>query len=560
MRGGEPERSRDHFRDDPAFRAYGGGFQFGFIDRSLVRRPSPDTYGSDTVWGNRVTDLLRWGSELFPENRSFRAVVNSSLNFSRSALDVVIGGGLAAARNTRAFTVARPWGSAACAATVLIVGAASYSALGYLHYKHIAGTERVAAQRAERANADLQDALDRMRNDLATAQTQIDRLGEEAKRQAAVSEQGKADRVAQLTRALEQAQRDLHLADAQRATLTARLSKEATDLADGQAKHSQAQSSLDQNQKKLQQLSAERDKAVGERDQFRARVNELEQKLSLLSSRQAPRPVAEAAPPVLSAPSAPVPAPVVAAAPAPAVASAVPATEPPRQVAVVIPAAPSAEPARAEAPRATAPAVAAVDRGAFAQIERVLASTGVDVKHMFAQLGVNRGEGGPFIPSPAGQNPAAISPEKLAALRTLIKALPVTAPLESYELGSPFGVRGDPINGHSAYHTGIDLRAPYMTPVYATAAGVVTYSGYRDDYGKVVEIDHGNGISSRYAHLHRQTVSVGQRVAGHSQIGFLGSTGRATGPHVHYEVLVNGEPQDPEKFLGLARVIAAVQR
>ena len=509
-----------------------------------------------------MTDLLRWGSELFPENRSFRAVAKSSLNLSRSALDAAIGGGLAAARNTRAFTVRRPWGSAACAATVLILGASTYSAVGYLHYKHVAGTERVAAQRAERANADLQDALDRMRDELATAQTQIDRLGEEAKRQATLSEQGKADRVAQLTRSLEQAQRDLHLADAQRATLTARLSKEATELADGQAKHSQAQSSLDQTQKKLQQLGAERDKAVGERDQFRARVNELEQKLSLLSSRQAPRPVAEAAPPVLSAPSAPAAAPVAAAAPAPAIANAVPAAEPPRQVAVVIPAAPPAEPARAEAPRAAAPAVAvaAVDRGAFAQIERVLASAGVDVKHMFAQLGVNRGEGGPFIPSSAGQSAATISPEKLAALRTLIKALPVTAPLESYELGSPFGVRGDPINGHSAYHTGIDLRAPYMTPVYATAAGVVTYSGYRDDYGKVVEIDHGNGISSRYAHLHRQTVSVGQRVAGHSQIGFLGSSGRATGPHVHYEVLVNGEPQDPEKFLGLARVIAAVQR
>jgi len=506
-----------------------------------------------------VTDLLRWGSELFPENRSFRGVAKSSLNLSRSAFDAVIGGGLAAARNTRAFAVARPWPSALCAATVLVVGASTYSAVGYLHYKHVSGTERVAAQRAERANADLQDALDRMRNELAAAQSQIDRLGEDAKRQAALSEQGKADRVAQLTRALETAQRDLHLADAQRATLTARLSKEATDVADGQAKHSQAQSSLDQTQKKLQQLSAERDKAVGERDQFRARVNELEQKLSLLSSRQAPRPVAEAAPPVLNAPSAPAPASVVATAPTPAIANAAPAAEPPRQVAVVIPASP-AEAARVEAPRAAAPAVAAVDRGAFAQIERVLASAGVDVKHMFAQLGVNRGEGGPFIPSPTGQNAATISPEKLAALRTLVKALPVTAPLESYELGSPFGVRGDPINGHSAYHTGIDLRAPYMTPVYSTAAGVVTYSGYRDDYGKVVEIDHGNGISSRYAHLHRQTVSVGQRVAGHSQIGFLGSTGRATGPHVHYEVLVNGEPQDPEKFLGLARVIAAVQR
>jgi murein DD-endopeptidase MepM/ murein hydrolase activator NlpD len=99
-----------------------------------------------------------------------------------------------------------------------------------------------------------------------------------------------------------------------------------------------------------------------------------------------------------------------------------------------------------------------------------------------------------------------------------------------------------------------------MSPVYATAAGVVTYSGYRGDYGKIVEIDHGNGIATRYAHLHRQTVSVGQRVAAHSQIGFLGSTGRATGPHVHYEVLVNGEPQDPEKFLGLARLVSAVQR
>ena len=99
-----------------------------------------------------------------------------------------------------------------------------------------------------------------------------------------------------------------------------------------------------------------------------------------------------------------------------------------------------------------------------------------------------------------------------------------------------------------------------MSPVYATAPGVVTYSGYRDDYGKVVEIDHGNGIATRYAHLHRATVSVGQRVAAQTQIGFLGSTGRATGPHVHYEVLVSGEPQDPEKFLGLARLVPLTQR
>ena len=88
----------------------------------------------------------------------------------------------------------------------------------------------------------------------------------------------------------------------------------------------------------------------------------------------------------------------------------------------------------------------------------------------------------------------------------------------------------------------------------------MSYSGYRADYGKIVEIDHGNGLATRYGHLHRAAVSVGQRVAAQTQIGFLGSTGRATGPHVHYEVVVNGEPQDPEKFLGLARVVAAVQR
>jgi len=511
------------------------------------------------LWGSRVTDLLRWGSEFLPENRSLRAVVKSTQDVSRSAFYAVASRGSAAVSSVRAVAVARPGPTALGAVVALALGASSYAAVGYLHYKHVAGTERVAAQRAERANADLQDAVDRLRNDLAAAQVRVDTLGDEAKRQTALSEQGKADRIAQLTRALEQAQRDLHLADAQRATLAARLSKEAAEVVDGQAKQSQAQSNLDQTQKKLQQLSTERDKALGERDHLRARVNELEQKLSALPARQAPRPVAEAAP-ILSAPAPAAAAPAVAfapAAPAPVVARAAPAPEQPRQVAVVIPTAPAA----AEAPRTPAPAVAAVDRGAFAQIERVLASAGVDVKQMFAQAGVNRGEGGPFIPPSAGQAAAAaISPEKLAALRTLVKTLPVVAPVESYELGSPFGVRGDPINGRAAYHTGIDLRAPYMTPVYATAGGVVTYSGHRDDYGKVVEIDHGNGISTRYAHLHRQTVSVGQRIAGHSQIGFLGSTGRATGPHVHYEVLVNGEPQDPEKFLGLARVVAAVQR
>jgi murein DD-endopeptidase MepM/ murein hydrolase activator NlpD len=210
----------------------------------------------------------------------------------------------------------------------------------------------------------------------------------------------------------------------------------------------------------------------------------------------------------------------------------------------------------AVAPRA---AVVAVSRGGMAQFERVLASAGVDVAHLFSQFGVRTGEGGPFIPAPRGGSAdSSLTPEKLAALSRLVKALPVSAPLQGYEVGSPFGERGDPMNGREAFHTGIDLLAPYMTPVYATAPGVVTFAGYRDDYGKIVEIDHGHGIATRYAHLNRFVVSVGQQVAPRQQIGFLGSTGRATGPHVHYEVVVNGEPQDPAKFMGLARLLPAV--
>ena len=401
--------------------------------------------------------------------------------------------------------------------------------------------------RAESANADLQDALARLRDQLGaanealnSAQSRIGALSEEAKKQQAATEQvatSKADRVAQLSHALEQAQRELHLAEAQRVTLIARLSKAVVDLTEEQARQ---QAGLDQWQKKVQQLTADRDKVASERDRLRARMGELEQKPATQPARQSSRPEAEAQP-------APAPAAPAAAAPAPA-APAVAAS-------IVAPAAVAAPAAGA------APAAVVARSGGIAQFERVLASAGVDVAHLFSQYGMRTGQGGPFIPAPRGQQPdTTLSAEKLAALQNMVKVLPVSAPLASYEIGSPFGVRGDPMNGHAGYHTGIDLRAPYMTPVYATAAGVVTYSGYRDDYGKIVEIDHGNGITTRYAHLHRQTVSVGQSIAAHAQIGFLGSTGRATGPHVHYEVLVNGEPQDPAKFLNLAHLVAVVRQ
>ncbi|MGC2203467.1 MAG: M23 family metallopeptidase [Stellaceae bacterium] len=204
--------------------------------------------------------------------------------------------------------------------------------------------------------------------------------------------------------------------------------------------------------------------------------------------------------------------------------------------------------------------VADIARQVIGEFRRLLGSTGLDVERLFPQFSQTRAQGGPFVAPPNGNRPPEIDPDQLEAMRSLLKSLPLAAPLDQYQVESPFGPRHDPFNHRPSFHTGIDLSASYMSPVYATAEGVVTYAGYRSDYGKVVEIDHGNGISTVYGHLHRYIVTEGQRVAEHDQIGFLGSTGRSSGPHVHYEVRVNNEPQDPEKFVGLARVIPAAHR
>jgi murein DD-endopeptidase MepM/ murein hydrolase activator NlpD len=212
-------------------------------------------------------------------------------------------------------------------------------------------------------------------------------------------------------------------------------------------------------------------------------------------------------------------------------------------------------------PEPQSPNLAQLTRQAVAEAKRLLASTGLNVDRLFPQLGQDPGaRGGPFVAPPKGSRLDEETPAKLEELRSLMRSLPLSVPLDYYQLESRFGPRHDPFNHRLAFHTGIDLSAPYMSQVHATAAGTVTFAGYRSDYGKVVEIDHGNGIATVYGHLHRFIVSVGQRVAEREQIGLLGSSGRSSGPHVHYEVLVNNEPQDPEKFIGLARVIPAAEK
>ena len=114
---------------------------------------------------------------------------------------------------------------------------------------------------------------------------------------------------------------------------------------------------------------------------------------------------------------------------------------------------------------------------------------------------------------------------------------------------SGFGARSDPFSGEPAYHPGQDFAGAYGSPIYVTAPGVVSYAGIRSGYGNTVEVDHGHGFKTRYGHLSAISVTVGQNVAVGQRIGAMGSTGRSTGTHLHYEVWVNGRPQNPLRFV-----------
>ncbi|WP_149195494.1 M23 family metallopeptidase [Luteimonas suaedae] len=129
-------------------------------------------------------------------------------------------------------------------------------------------------------------------------------------------------------------------------------------------------------------------------------------------------------------------------------------------------------------------------------------------------------------------------------------ALPSRSPVASSYITSGYGSRADPFNGGRAFHKGIDFDARSGDPVMTVADGVVSYSGYRSGYGNVVEVDHGNGYVTRYAHNSRNTVKVGDLVRVGQQIARAGSTGRSTGAHVHFEVWENGRVVNPRKFLG----------
>ena len=127
--------------------------------------------------------------------------------------------------------------------------------------------------------------------------------------------------------------------------------------------------------------------------------------------------------------------------------------------------------------------------------------------------------------------------------------IPTQHPVVAGNLGSAFGWRIDPINGGSALHTGLDFQASTGTPIVAAAGGVVVTQEYHLAYGNMVEIDHGNDLITRYAHASQVFVKKGDLIKRGKKIAEVGTTGRSTGPHLHFEVLVQGVPQDPQKFL-----------
>jgi murein DD-endopeptidase MepM/ murein hydrolase activator NlpD len=175
--------------------------------------------------------------------------------------------------------------------------------------------------------------------------------------------------------------------------------------------------------------------------------------------------------------------------------------------------------------------------------------------------------GGPFIPVKISANAGAFERQlyRINITRAQMDRLTRTLALVPYrkpvvgevEFTSGFGVRLDPFLGRPAMHTGLDFRAQTGDPVRATANGKVVNAGWAGGYGRMVEIDHGNGLSTRYGHLSEINAKVGEYVKIGQVIGAVGSTGRSTGPHLHYETRIDGEAVDPQKFLRAGVRLAA---
>ncbi len=174
-----------------------------------------------------------------------------------------------------------------------------------------------------------------------------------------------------------------------------------------------------------------------------------------------------------------------------------------------------------------------------------------------------QGVGGPYIPVSANVEPAFkglfITWKKLNNLQAAVSSIPAYMPVKDYRYTSSYGVRYDPFNGGSAMHAGVDMAGATGEPIYASADGVVSKAGVANGYGNLVELAHGRGIDTRYGHLSKILVHAGEHVAQGQEIGRMGSTGRSTGTHLHFEVRVDGRSVNPRPFLEASAFVLAAK-
>jgi len=207
-------------------------------------------------------------------------------------------------------------------------------------------------------------------------------------------------------------------------------------------------------------------------------------------------------------------------------------------------------------------------RSNMAEMEKTVEMTGLNMDKLLQKADdTHSGQGGPFIPAPTTaqdeneqklmMSVATLDGEvgRWEKLQVILRSLPLTAPVDHYYISSSFGERVDPINGEKAIHEGVDMVGALRSEVLATAPGTVVFAGWQTGYGQVVEIDHGFGVHTFYAHLDSISVKKGQTVDYRDILGLLGTTGRSSGPHVHYEVRYDNRPLDPMGFLKAGRYV-----
>jgi len=193
-----------------------------------------------------------------------------------------------------------------------------------------------------------------------------------------------------------------------------------------------------------------------------------------------------------------------------------------------------------------------------AEAESAIRKLGLDPRAMLATM--QRAQGGPLERLSTNRDGSidprferlGLSLARMDALERGLEGIPQVMPADIRMISSGFGYRRDPFTGAGAMHLGLDFRGPIGAPIHAAADGKVTFVGRRSGYGTVVEISHGNGLMTRYAHMSKAQARVGQLVEAGDVIGAIGSTGRSTGPHLHFEVRIDNRAVNPRPFLEAA--------